>query len=60
MVWKQDAFRHPWVDLDAYAFPPLLLLRVMISTNLSLVLVDPLWPPEEGFADLLALLVEPL
>ena len=63
MAWKQDAFQHNWNDLSAYVFSPFTLLRkimsrVLLSTNLSLALVTPLWPQEECFADLLALLVE--
>ena len=62
IAWKQNAFQHPWNDLSACDFPPFtllrqVLLRVMLSANLSLVIVTPLWP-QEWFADLLALLVE--
>ena len=35
------------------------LLRVMLSTGLSMILVGPLWPQKDWFADLMALLVEP-
>ena len=42
----EDVFRHPWDDLDLYAFPPF-------------PLVAPLWPEKEWFADLLLLLTQP-
>ena len=63
IVWKQDAFQHPWANLSAYAFFPFALLRqvlsrVMLSTNLSLILVAPRCPQKEWSADLLDLLVE--
>ena len=66
MVWKQDAFQHPWDHLSACAFPPFALLRqvlsrVLLSTGLSLILVAPLWPQKKWLMDLLSLLVdEPL
>ena len=63
MVWKEDAFQHPWNDVSAYTFPPFILLRqvlsrVMLLTNLSLVLVAHLLPQKEWFTDLLALRVK--
>ena len=59
----QDAFRHPWDDLDLYAFPPFPLVgrvvaRVRESSRVAMTLVAPLWP-EEWFADLLLLLTQP-
>ena len=66
LAWKQDAFQHPWNDLNAYAFPLFTLLRQVLSRmmhlmNLSLFVVAPLLPQKEWFSDLLALLVkEPL
>ena len=63
LAWTQDAFHHPWDDLGAYTFPPFtlprqVLLRVIFLAVLSLVLIAPLWPQNEWFTDLLALLVE--
>ena len=60
----EDAFRHPWDDLDLYAFPPFSLIgrviaRVRESSRLAMTLVAPLWPEEEWFADLLLLLTLP-
>ena len=60
----QDAFRHPWDDLDLYAFPPFLLVgrvitRVQESSRVAMTLVAPLWPEKEWFADLLLLLTQP-
>ena len=60
----EDAFRHPWNDLDVYAFPPFHLVervmaRVREAPNLSMTLVAPLWPEKGWFADLLLLLTQP-
>ena len=60
----QDAFQHPWDDLDLYAFPPFPLLgwviaRVRESSRVAMTLVAPLWPEKEWFADLLLLLTQP-
>ena len=60
----KDAFRHPWDDLDLYAFPPFPLVgrviaRVRESSRVSMTLVAPLWPEKEWFADLLLLLTQP-
>ena len=60
----EDAFRHPWNDLDTYAFPPFHLVkrvvaRVRETPNLSMTLVAPLWPEKAWFADLLLLLTQP-
>ena len=57
----EDAFRHPWDNLDVYAFPPFSLLgkvlsRVRQSRNCSITLVAPLWADRDWFADLLLLL----
>ena len=60
----EDAFRHPWDDLDLYAFPPFPLVgrviaRVRESSCVAMTLVAPLWPEKEWFADLLLLLTQP-
>ena len=60
----EDAFRHPWDDLDLYAFPPFPLVsrviaRVRESSRVAMTLVAPLWPEKEWFADLLLLLAQP-
>ena len=62
-AWKQDALHLQWDHIFAYAFSLFELLRqviskVMESEGLALVLVAPLWPQKEWFADLLDLLVE--
>ena len=59
----EDAFRHPWDDLDLYAFPPFALVgreiaRVQQSSRVVMTLVAPLWPEKEWFADLLLLLTQ--
>ena len=60
----EDAFRHPWDDLDLYTFPPFALVgrviaRVQQSSRVAMTLVAPLWPEKEWFADLLLLLTQP-
>ena len=60
----EDAFRHPWKNLDVYAFPPFHLVkrvvaRVRETPNLSMTLIAPLWPEKSWFADLLLLLTLP-
>ena len=60
----EDAFRHPWDDLDLYAFPPFPLVgqviaRVQELSRVAITLVAPLWPEKEWFADLLLLLTQP-
>ena len=60
----EDAFRHPWDDLDLYAFPPFPLVsqviaRVRESSRVVMTLVAPLWAEKEWFADLLLLLTQP-
>ena len=60
----EDAFRHPWDNLDLYAFPPFPLVgrviaRVQESSRVAMTLVAPLWPEKEWFADLLLLLTQP-
>ena len=59
----EDAFRHPWDDLDLYAFPPSLIgqviSRVRESLHLAMTLAAPLWPEKEWFADHLLLLTQP-
>ena len=60
----EDAFRHPWDDLDLYAFPPFplvgrVIVRVQESSRVAMTLVAPLWPEKEWFADLLLLLTQP-
>ena len=60
---KEDAFQHPWDNLEAYAFPPFCLIRAvinrtLITPNFRVILVAPLWPHAEWFPDLLSLLVE--
>ena len=60
----EDAFRHPWDDLDLYSFPPFALVGRVIacvqqSSRVAMTLVAPLWPEKEWFADLLLLLTQP-
>ena len=60
----EDAFRHPWDNLDLYTFPPFPLVgrviaRVRESSRVVMTLVAPLWPEKEWFADLLLLLTQP-
>ena len=48
----EDAFRHPWDDLDLYAFSPFALIsrviaRIRKSSRVAVTLVAPLWPDKE-------------
>ena len=53
-----DAFLQPWDNLQAYAFPPIaiikrVLLKLRASHNCDLTLIAPFWPQREWFPDLL-------
>ena len=63
LAWQEDAFMIPWDGLDAYVFPPFILIRrildrVLESRNLRMTLVAPCWQQKEWFPDLLSLLVD--
>ena len=56
-----DAFLQPWDNLQAYAFPPIaiirrVLLKLRTSHHCDLTLIAPFWPQREWFPDLLELL----
>ena len=56
-----DAFLQPWDNLQAYAFPPIaiirrVLLKLRASHHCDLTLIVPFWPQREWFPDLLELL----
>ena len=56
-----DAFLQPWDNLQAYAFPPIaiirrVLLKLRASHHCDLTLIAPFWPQREWFPDLLELL----
>ena len=56
-----DALLQPWEDLQAYAFPPIaiirrVLLKLRSSKNCELTLIAPFWPQRDWFPDLLELL----
>ena len=57
----EDAFQHSWDNLSIHAFSPFallrqILLRVLVSRNLIMILIAPLWPQKEWFADFSLLL----
>ena len=59
----KDAFRHPWYNLDTYAFPPFQLVERVVARfretpNLLMTLVAPLWPEKAWLAELLLLLTQ--
>ena len=65
LAWQVDAFTVPWDDLFVYAYPPIAVLRlvinrVLMSSRLRMTLIAPIWPQQEWYLDLLALLVEEL
>ena len=56
-----DALLQPWDDLQAYASPPIaiirrVLLKLRSSKNCELTLIAPFWPQRDWFPDLLELL----
>ena len=56
-----DAFLQPWDTFQAYAFPPIaiirrVLLKLRASHHCDLTLIAPFWPQREWFPDLLELL----
>ena len=56
-----DAFLQPWDNLQAYASPPIaiikrVLLKLRASHHCNLTLIAPFWPQREWFPDLLELL----
>ena len=56
-----DALLQPWDDLQAYAFPPIAIIRRVLvklrsSRNCELTLIALFWPQREWFPDLLELL----
>ena len=56
-----DALLQPWDNLQAYAFPPIaiirrVLLKLRSSKNCELTLIAPFWPQRDWFPDLLELL----
>ena len=55
-----DALLQPWDNLQAYAFPPIAIIRRVLvklrsSKNCELTLFAPFWPQREWFQDLLEL-----
>ena len=56
-----DALLQSWDNLQAYAFPPIAIIRRVLvklrsSKNCELTLIAPFWPQREWFPDLLELL----
>ena len=56
-----DALLQSWDDLQAYAFPPIaiirrVLLKLRSSKNCELTLIAPFWPQRDWFPDFLELL----
>ena len=56
-----DALLQPWDDLQAYAFPPIAIIRRVLvklrsKKNCELTLIAPFWPQRDWFPDLLELL----
>lgn len=56
-AWSVDALSLPWEGLDAYAFPPPVLMpkvlaKIRQTTHLRLTLVAPFWPARTWFPEL--------
>ena len=64
MAAATDAMLQSWDHLQACAFPPMAMLRQVLSkirgsVGAQVTLIAPFWPAREWFPDLLALLSEP-
>jgi hypothetical protein len=62
LAWSVDALALDWTGLDAYAFPPPILLSRVLekirSESCSVILLAPNWPAQPWFPLLLSLLIE--
>ncbi|MES9880172.1 MAG: reverse transcriptase domain-containing protein [Sedimenticola sp.] len=62
-AWAVDAMSFGWGNLDAYAFPPFVLLPRLLQrvklTQCRMTLIAPYWPQRSWFSRLLELLVAP-
>ena len=62
-AWKVDALSFDWTGIQAYAFPPISLVHLVLTKverELSrILLVAPFWPRQPWFPRLLDLLVQP-
>jgi hypothetical protein len=58
-AWKVDSLVQSWKGLYAYAYPPTCLIRSVLSKIIAdraeVILIAPLWPHQEWFADLIRL-----
>ena len=58
-AWAIDALACSWSGLDAYAFPPLALLKKVLAKAEKdaprLILIAPKWPAQQWYPDLLSL-----
>ncbi len=58
-----DAFAHPWPNVRLYTFPPAKLIPAVLcrvkESGLLLLLVDPFWPSQTWFSELIPLLYRP-
>ena len=64
MAAGTDAMLQSWDHLEAYAFPPFAMIRLVLnklrmSVGTVMTLIAPFWPSKEWFPDLLSLLLEP-
>jgi len=64
LAWETDALSISWSGLQAYAFPPpvilpQVLLKVSQSRGLRLILIAPHWPKHAWFHQLLSIVKEP-
>ena len=65
MAAATDAMLQAWDLLQAYAFPPVAMIRALLnkirsSVGAEITLIAPFWPMREWFPYLLSLLSEPL
>ena len=64
MAAATDAMLQAWDHLQAYAFPPVAMIRAVLnkirsSLRVEITLIAPFWPVREWFPGLLSLLSEP-
>ena len=64
MAAAMDAMLQAWDHMQAYAFPPVAMIRAVLnmirsSVGAGITLITPFWPIRDWFPDLLSLLSEP-
>ena len=63
MALGTDALLQDWENLEAYAFPPIAIIRrvlnkIRTTKNCTVTLIAPNWPTKEWYPDLMELMIE--